>query len=146
VAPGTSYCNLCGAKLSGAKDEGISKPTELFPDSLVWAVVAVFTVGLGITIGLMAVMKDLLNFSQGLIVAFTLLSFLFTFAVEGVLIRLLLHRMRQAKEAGDPKKVAEQTTIELDATQQRALLEPVPSVIEHTTRILEPVYNEWKSK
>ncbi len=146
VAQGVSYCNLCGAKLNAAKDAIVAKPAELFPESLVWAIVAVFTVGLGVTIGLMAVMKDLLNFSQGLIIAFTILSFLLTFVVEGVLIWMLLESKRNAQKSGITAPLKEQTTRELDAAQVRALPEPVPSVTEHTTRTFEPIYNKRKSE
>jgi uncharacterized paraquat-inducible protein A len=146
VARGISYCNLCGAKLNEAKDESVAKPAELFPESLVWAIVTVFIVGLGVTIGLMAVMKDLLNFGQGLIIGFTLLSFLLTFVVEGVLIWMLLESKRNAQKPSDPAQLNEQTTRELDAAQVRALPEPAPSVTEHTTRTFEPVYSERKSE
>jgi|ERR1044071_4330460 uncharacterized paraquat-inducible protein A len=146
VARGISYCNTCGAKLNGAKDESVAKPVELFPESLVWAIVAVFTIGLGVTIGLMAVMKDLLNFGQGLIIGFTLLSFLLTFVVEGVLIWMLLESKRNAQKSGDTVQLKDQTTRELDAAQARALPEPVPSVTEHTTRAFEPIYSKRKSE
>jgi divalent metal cation (Fe/Co/Zn/Cd) transporter len=132
--------------LSGLKDESTAKATEQFPESLIWAIVTVFIVGLGVTIGLMAVMKDLFNFSQGLIIAFSFLSFFLTFAVEGVLIWLLLQRKREAKEAGDNASIKDQTTKELDAAQARALPEPLPSVTEQTTRSFEPIYSERKSK
>lgn len=146
VARGTSYCNICGAKLSSAKDESVAKPAELFSDSLIWAIVAVFTIGLGVTIGLMAVMKDLLNFSQGWIIGFTLLSFLLTFVVVGVFISLLLQRKRDVQKASDTAQLKEQTTRELDAAHVRTLPEPVPSVTEHTTRTFEPIYSERKSE
>ncbi len=146
VARGISYCNLCGAKLSGAKDESLSKPAELFPESLIWAIVTVFIVGLGVTIGLMAVMKDLLNFSQGLIIGFTVLSFLLTFVIEGVLIWMLLESKRNAQKSGDRAQLKEQTTRGLEAAQVRALPEPVPSVTEQTTRTFEPAYSKRKSE
>lgn len=146
VARGISYCNQCGAKLNETKDESLIKPAELFPESLIWAIVTVFIVGLGVTIGLMAVMKDLLNFSQGLIIGFTLLSFLLTFVVEGVLIWMLLESKRNAQKSGDTARLKEQTTRELDAAQVRALPEPVPSVTEHATRKFEPIYSERKSE
>lgn len=146
VARGISYCNTCGAKLNKAKDESIAKPVETFPESLIWAIVAVFTVGLGVTVGLMAMMKELLNFSQGLIIAFTTLSFLLTFVVVGVLTWMLLQRRREAKEAGDTAQTNEQTTKELDTAQVRSLPEPVPSVTEHITRTFEPIYSERKSE
>jgi uncharacterized paraquat-inducible protein A len=142
VARGMSYCNLCGAKLNDAQSESTNKPAESFPESLVWAIVSVFVVGLGVTIGLMALMKDLLNFSQGLIVTFTVLSFALMFAVEGVLIWLLFERLRSAKKASGTSQLKEQTTRELDSPDVRALPEPVPGVTEQTTRPFEPLYNK----
>lgn len=145
VAQGLSYCNHCGAKLSGAKAESVTKSSELFPDSLVWAVVSIFVIGLGCIIGLMAVMKDLLNFNTGIILTITLLSFLLMFAVEGVFIWLLLSRSRGAKAAGKAKEAKEQVTKELDAAQARALSEPASSITENTTRKFEPIYSERKT-
>jgi predicted amidophosphoribosyltransferase len=146
VARGISYCNLCGAKLNAAKDESAAKPAEMFSESLVWAIVAVFICGLGVTIGLMAMMKELLDFNQGLIIAFALLSFVLMFAVEGVLIWLLLQRRGEAQKSVDAERAKEQTTRELDAAKVRALPEPVPSVTENTTRTFEPIYNKRTSE
>lgn len=146
VARGLSYCNHCGAKLNGAKSESATKQAELFPESLIWAIVAVFVVGMGTIIGLMAMMKELLNLSNNIIIAITLLSFLLMFAIEGTLIWLLLRRKSEAKEADDARRLKEQTTKELDAAQPRSLPDPVPSVTEQTTRSFEPIYSERKSK
>jgi len=144
VAQGLRYCNRCGEKLNGAKEDGLNKPSESLPDSLIWAIVAVFIVGLGTTIGLMAMMKELLNFSNRLIIAFAALSFLLMFVLEGVFIWLLLRRKREEREVVE--NVKEQKTKELDAAQARALPEPVPSIIEDTTRSFEPIYSERRSK
>ena len=142
VAKGLSYCNQCGANLIGAKG-GVTKPTELFPESLIWAIVSVFVIGLGCSIGLMAVMKDY-GFSQLLIVAFTLLIFVLMLAVEGVFISLLFSRKSSRKEIGETESLHEQAAKELGAAQARALSEPVPSVTDHTTRAFEPIYSERK--
>jgi uncharacterized paraquat-inducible protein A len=146
IARGLSYCSHCGARLGGAKDEVATTATELFPDSLIWAIVSVFVVGLGTTIGLMALMKDLLDFSKSLIVTFTLLCFVLMFAIEGVLIWMLLSRRSNEKKTSDSGQLKEQTTKELDAAQARALPEPVPSVTEQTTRPFEPIYRERQSE
>jgi hypothetical protein len=74
-----------------------------------------------------------------------LLSFLIMLSLEGVFIRLLLRRKRGAAEAG-ATVFNGQATKELDATQARALPEPVPSVTEHTTRAFEPLYRERTGK
>jgi uncharacterized protein YneF (UPF0154 family) len=136
--------------LSGAKG-GVTKPAELFPESLVWAIVSVFIVGLGCIIGLMAMMKDY-GFNQLLIIAFTLLIFLLMLAVEGVFISLLFSRKSGAKEMSDTEPLKEQATKELGAAkelgtaQARVLPEPVPSVTEHTTRAFDPIYSKRKAE
>jgi hypothetical protein len=132
--------------LSGAKVDGASKPAELFPESLIWAIVSVFVVGLGIIIGLMAMMKELLNLNVGIILAAASLIFMLLVAIEGVLIWQLISHRRGAKDAGDTGRLKELATKELDAAQARSLPEPLPSVTEHTTRSFEPVYSERNSK
>jgi hypothetical protein len=132
--------------VGGAKGDGVTKPSELFPDSLIWAIVSVFIVGLGIIIGLMAFMKEGLNLNVGIILAAASLIFLLMLAIEGVLIWLLMSRKRGAREVGDTERVKEQPTKELDAAQARALPEPVSSITEDTTRTFEPVPVERQSK
>jgi hypothetical protein len=143
VAPGLSYCNHCGARLNGPAADAEHKPAELFPDSLVWAIVSVFIVGLGGTIGLMAVMKDARTFGPGLIIGLSLLSFVAMLAVEGVLVYLLLSRRSSAKEAGEKSKLKAASHVgELGSANERALPEPSLSVTDHTTRTLEPAYRD----
>jgi len=146
VAQGLSYCNYCGAKLNGVRGDSVVKSSEVKPEMLVSAMVAVFFLGLGTISVLMGVMKAVLNLNLGLITAFILLSFLIMLSIEGVFIRLLLRRKRGLEEAGDTALLKGQATRELDAAQARALPEPMPSVTEHTTRAFEPVYNERTSK
>ncbi|MDQ2975815.1 MAG: zinc ribbon domain-containing protein [Acidobacteriota bacterium] len=147
VTVGLSYCNHCGARLTGSKSNGAA-PAELFPESLVWAIVSVFVVGLGGTIGLMAVMKDAGTFNPGMILALTFLSFAVMLAVEGVLIWLLLGRRKSEKVSAKQEATAQvegAATRELGAAEGRALPEPVASVTDHTTRTLKPVYRERKA-
>src|SRR4051812_38746431 len=88
VGQGLSYCNYCGEKLNGAKGDGVIKSPEVKPELLVSAMVAVFVLGLPAIIVLMGVMKAVLNLNLGLILAFTVLSFLIMLLIEGVIIRL----------------------------------------------------------
>ena len=145
VAQGLSYCNYCGAKLSGEKGDSLIKSSEVKPGLLVPAMVITFVFGLIAIILLMFAMK-MLNLDTGQILAFMLLSFLIMLTVEGVFIRLLLRRQRGAEEAGETVLLKGQATKELDAAQARVLPEPIPSVTEHTTRALEPSYNERTPK
>ena len=146
VAQDLRYCNHCGAALSGTRVKSASKPPELFAESLIWALVAVFTIGLGCTIALMAVMKDY-NFAKEQILAFTSMVLLLTLAVEAVFILMLWGRTRSDKAAlvADAAQLKQQETKALDAPHVRALPEPVPSITEHTTRAFEPVPRERKS-
>ncbi len=144
VKPGLSYCNRWGAELSG-KERSATKPFDISPDSLVWAIVVVTVGGLAMLIGLMALMKES-NFNLGLIVAFTVLSFLLLLGAASVFIWLLLRSKSGAKETSDTAQLKEPATKELGAAQARALAEPAPRVTEHTTRTLEPIYSERKAK
>lgn len=146
VERGLSYCNYCGAKLSGANGDNVIKSPEVKPELLVSAMVVVFVLGLVAITMLMGMMKAVLHLNVGLILAFTLLSFLIMLFLEGLFIRLLLRRKRDTEEAGDTVRWKEQATKELDAAPARVLPEPVPSVTEHTTRAFAPVHNERASK
>ncbi|HYX28950.1 MAG TPA: hypothetical protein VE863_10300, partial [Pyrinomonadaceae bacterium] len=59
--------------------------------------------------------------------------------LEGILIFRLFRRKRRADNA-DPSLGSKSITKELEA-QSRVVAEPVSSVIDHTTRTLEPVYS-----
>ncbi len=145
VAQGLSYCNYCGAKLSGEKGESLIKSSEVKPGSLVWGMVAVLVFGFVAIVFLMMAMK-MVGFDEGQILALTILSFLIVLLVEGVFIWQLVRRKRGAEETGDSALSKEQARKELDAAQARVLPEPMPSVTEHTTRAFEPIYSERKSK
>ena len=144
VAPGLSYCNYCGAKLNGEKGDNAAKTSEVKPESLVWAMVAVLVFGFTAIVFLMMAMK-MVGLDVAQILALTISSFLIMLLVECVFIGQLLRRKRGAKEAGDTALLKERPTKELDAAYGRVLQEPVTSVTEHTTRTLQPVYGERKS-
>jgi type III secretory pathway component EscV len=94
----------------------------------------------------MGVMKAVLDLNAGQVLGFATLSFLIMLLIEGVLIWRLSRRKRGAEETGGAALSKEQTTRELDAARARVLPEAMPSVTEHTTRTLEPIYSERKSK
>jgi Co/Zn/Cd efflux system component len=120
TSPNLTYCNHCGARLSGAK--------EVKPETLVGAIAAVFIFGLGAIIFLMMAMKMVFGPEYlPLVIVFTLLSFLIMLAVEGVFVGMLLSRKKGAKEAAK----------ELSGAKAHVLPEAAMSVTEHTTRTLE---------
>jgi len=108
--------------------------------------VALFIFGLGAITVLMAVLKVILRFNEGQILAFALVSFLLMLVMEGVLIRLLLRRTSGTEADDDIVTLKGPATKELDQSRARALPESMPSVTENTTRTFEPTYVERTSK
>ena len=145
VAQGLSYCNYCGAKVSGIKGNSLIKAPEVRPESLVWGMVAVLVFGFVAIVFLIMAMK-MVGLDVAQILAFTVVSFLIILLVEGVFTWQLLRRKRGGDETGDTALSKKQATKELDAAQPRRLPEPVPSVTEHTTRAFEPIFSERESK
>jgi hypothetical protein len=145
VTQGLTYCNYCGAKLTGEKSDNAIKSSEVRPESLLWGMVAVLVFGFVAIVFLMMAMK-MVGLNVGQILAFTILSFLIMLLVEGMFIWQLLLRKRGAKETGDTALSKGHATKELDVAQARMLPEPMPSVTEHTTRAFDPIYSERKSK
>jgi hypothetical protein len=117
------------------KEDSSIQRNEAFSESLVWAIVAVTVVGLGVTIGLMSVMKKVVNFSNDIILAFTALCFLSFIAVDIVFIWLLLRPAFSMRRI--PNKSQELRTTHLGELGPRILPEASPTVTEHTTRTLE---------
>ena len=130
VSPNLTYCNHCGAKLNEAKGDSIIKSSGMKPENLLFFITIVFVFGLGAIIFLMMALKMVFGSeNMGLIIFFTLLSFLIMLGVEGVFIWMLLSRKKDAREAAK----------ELSEAKARLLPEPAFSVTDHTTRTLETV-------
>ena len=144
VAHGLTYCNHCGAKLLGTQADR-AKPSDSSIDSLIWAIVSVFVGGIGVLIGLLAMMKNLLNFHEGLLMFFSLLTFALITAIEAVFIWMLFSRNRPDRGLRDLHQ-RHRATKELEEAPERMLAEPgpMPSVTEQTTRSFEPVYQKRK--
>ena len=95
---------------------------------------------------LMGMMKQVLGLPVERVLGFAALPFLLMLIIEGVCLRLLLRRNRGTQTTGANALLKEQTTKQLDRAEERLLTEPMPSVTDHTTRTLESVYSERKSK
>jgi hypothetical protein len=123
VSSNTTYCKQCGIRLSWVN--------EVKPETLVAMITLVFVFGLGAIILLMMALKMVFPEPQniGLVIFFTLISFLIMLGVESVFVWMLLRRKKNDKEAAK----------ELPEAKARVLPEPVSSVTEHTTRSLETV-------
>jgi hypothetical protein len=145
VAQGLSYCNYCGAKLSGPSDNPPETPV-VKPELLVSAMAGIFILGIVAITLLMGMMKQVLGLPVERVLGFASLPFLVMLLLEGVFLRLLFVRRRVGEKRQSATRLKEQVTNELGAAHARALPESMPSVTEHTTRSFAPVRNERKSK
>jgi hypothetical protein len=95
---------------------------------------AVFVFGLGAIILLLMALKMVFPEPDniGLVIFFSLLSFLMLLGVESIFIWMLFRRKKNHREAAK----------ELDEVKTRQLPGPLSSVTEHTTRSLETVESD----
>jgi hypothetical protein len=151
VNKGLNYCKNCGARVSADRiDEG-EKLSESSFNLLVAAVISIPIAGLGIIIGLMSVMKDTLGFRNELILAFVFGAFALLFVSEVALIVLLLARRRIVRRGKDDDsrekdnaQLPDVVIKTVGGAKTRELVEPMPSVVEDTTRSLETIAREPK--
>jgi len=139
------YCKHCGAELNSEKTEKFVETFALRQESMIMmAMVALFIMGLVAMSLLLGVMKAVLGFQFGPLLVFAFMSFMILIGLEGILISRLFRRRADKSRTDKSKSGAEATvniTKELEA-QSRIVSEPVGSVTDHTTRTLDPIYNE----
>jgi hypothetical protein len=136
VAGGSSFCNRCGASIGmrGVPLGGDGRDDNYYNmvQSLIWAIVSVSIAGIGVLIGLMAVLKNVLNFPLHLIVGFSAAAFAVVLAADLLFIWMLLKVWR----GGGPSRASSVLVPAIPAPpiqQPRLSAEPA-SVTEHTTR------------
>ena len=138
LAQQMKYCNRCGSQLitTGGAAE-IESPEKRLREEMVelfW--VTVF--GLGLILGGMALINNVLHLSQWILIAYMILSstaFTINFALSLWQIRRLARISSEGKATIESGQL---DTNELGPVKARAVIEPVPSVTENTTRQLEP--------
>lgn len=139
ASQGLTFCNRCGARLSLVKRDEIMQPDVINPESLVWAIVAIFVGGLAIIIGLMAVMHNVLHLNIGLISFFLLLSFSLMTVIEAAFLWRFIAGRRPRIKVESPE-LTDTRKPELGSVPAKALAEPLHSVTDQTTRSFEPIY------
>ncbi|MGC2236275.1 MAG: zinc ribbon domain-containing protein [Pyrinomonadaceae bacterium] len=141
VSPDLNFCNRCGKELIGGIKQSA---TEI--ESFIWAIVGVTIGGIGVIIGLMAVMKNVIGFDTDVIMIVTFLSFFMLLIADVAFISLLLKRsgaMNKKANNHQIKQAEAQKLVEMPAASsaRAALNESTlpPIVTEDTTRNLEPI-------
>lgn len=142
LAQHLKYCNRCGSQLvtgqGAAEIESSEKRLHEEMVEIFWVTV----IGLGIIVGGMALIKNVLHLSEWTIVAYMILSstaFTINFALSLWQIRRLA---RIAEKARGAVQIEQLDTNGLMPIKARADLEALPSVTENTTRTLEPISKE----
>jgi hypothetical protein len=144
IAQNLTYCNFCGAKLSDDKEDNLVRTIESRHEAYIMTmIVALFVFGMVATSFLLVVLRGVLDFQFGPLMAFALLSFLVMISLEGVLISRLFKRKRKTGDLSGQESAGTHVTKEL-AEQSRLTSEPVSSVTDHTTRTLDPIYSGRK--
>jgi hypothetical protein len=132
------YCNRCGAQLSSPKETELVAIFEKRMDSEMEGLFWITIFGLGLLIGGLFVLKKVLGFSEGMLVAYMALcaaAFVMYFGLGVWQIRRLA---QSSREAGRAVQTGQAETSELNPAQPSAALEAASSVTEHTTHTLEP--------
>jgi hypothetical protein len=138
ITQGLSYCNHCGTRLKAEKVDNLVKTTELRTNGMIMsAMVGLFILSLPAISLLIVVMKEGLGLNKGEILPFVILSFVIMLLLEGALFWQLSFRKRSTEGSGGTERVKGQTTKELNEANARMFPEPVLSVTEHTTNLLE---------
>ncbi|HEX6044602.1 MAG TPA: zinc ribbon domain-containing protein [Pyrinomonadaceae bacterium] len=136
-AQGLSYCNRCGADLRERKE---SSHTPAITAMLI-SITLVGLIGLGIMLGGAVTLRKEANLSQELIGVFMLFAFLVISVTEFMLVRNL---SKLVSSATDNKTHLLSAPMQQDLRLPAAgsMGEPVPSVVENTTRTLDYVRRE----
>lgn len=137
-----NYCSRCGGNLSSVKEEDEETPSnaiELLLEGIFW--VTVF--GLGIILGGIAALKAL-GVRDAFIAAYMILSALAFLGVYIAYFWQLILANRDLRKMNNITPSEKFHTNELETAKLRALPDPVPSITEDTTQMLEPEYQRRK--
>jgi len=113
--------------------------SKISGDALIWAMVGVLVFGLGLIIGLLAVLKEF-GAPLGIALGVGLMIFILMVLLEAVFGWQLIAGRRLPRV--ESQRLKDQTTRELPP----ATAEPVGSVTEETTRSFVPLYHDRKSE
>ena len=135
------YCNRCGANLKPLTSQSGGPGSKLVGATwaLSTAVVLVTLGGFGMMFGLvMALISNGVNLSGGgmVLIVFSLLIIL---AVASLLVRQLSRVLDISQGSGDTTQQKQPQLSRPTVQQISSSPQPVPSVTEHTTHILEPI-------
>lgn len=143
IAHPMKFCNRCGTSVVTSQDttekKAIEKRLDDYLDGLFW----ITAFGVGLTAGGMVVLKKA-ELGENYLIAFVAISstaFLINFLLSLWMVLGLAKKSKRASLLTESRV----DTNQLAPLSSQPALHPAPSVIEHTTRSIEPIYNERNS-
>src|SRR5262245_8284501 len=141
LTPNLTYCNKCGARV--CSNDTVERKPEILPEFLISAMIGLFVLGLGVIIGLVATMREVVGLQPNIVLGITLVCFTLLVLMEALFIYLLL-RGRRSRESNEARQFKQNKTNELTSGAAVGLPPHMDSVTEHTTRAFDPAYIEHK--
>jgi predicted nucleic acid-binding Zn ribbon protein len=134
-----NFCNACGAQLKKEKSE-----QQSVLNTLITALIVVCTAGLGVLVGLMAILLDKLPYPEpAFVFAFCYLATLFgiAFMIMRQISKLIDAKLIGKDNSDSPRVRREEPLVQLPpkTTNQLEDFREPASVIENTTRTLDEV-------
>ena len=148
LAQALSYCNHCGANLSGLPVQDKTTTAAMAIDTLLWVIVGTTITFLGMALGALVLIKEG-KIDERLGKTFVMLTFFALVVSEGVLVWRFLQLNRAAKGMSAVPQPGDAGREEPELKTVRALnepLEPVASVTEQTTRYFEPISRQGERR
>ncbi|HMG33939.1 MAG TPA: hypothetical protein VKM94_08375 [Blastocatellia bacterium] len=146
VAASVSYCNRCGTEIAG-KEGTSARHSQTASAALITAILAAPFVGMLVSVSLMFVMRNSLQFSEEPSIVFSLIAFLSFVVAELAFIWMLVRSKASGASAFSARKtssVREHQTPGLPHNIRATLVPTDPSsfeigasVTDHTTRTLD---------
>jgi predicted nucleic acid-binding Zn ribbon protein len=132
IAPGLSYCNRCGMNLKERRDAKTPSVAAFLT-----AITLIGLAGLGFMLGGTLALAESERAGRDIAGFFMFATFLIVAITEILLVRQLsrITSPNERKLTDTPQRSV--LPSEIHPVQPRALVEPVPSVTENTTRTLE---------
>ncbi|HEY0098094.1 MAG TPA: hypothetical protein VGB76_03970 [Pyrinomonadaceae bacterium] len=141
------YCNRCGAQLNATRETELVKLFEKRMESEMEGLFWIIVFGLGLLLGGLVILKKGLGLGENLLLAYMILCSTVLLMYFGLGVWQVRRLARSSREAsGTPsQQLGQVETNELNPATTLPTLEPVPSVIEQTTRTLEPAHRQSKT-
>jgi hypothetical protein len=139
------FCNQCGTQLSLEDDTRLDKQVKRlddYVDGIFW--ITIF--GLGMILGGMVLIKEALHLSDGILIAYLILSSTTFLTVFGICLWQIIRISQESKKVNLKVEEEQFDTNKLAGAKSQKSLEEGMSVVEETTRTLEAVPREHETR